>query len=296
MSKKIGFFFSFCFFLLSSVSATETPGYLWQQDMSSCVVNDTCTVLNKKNERRRKKCLPLADEKKSEEQVILIGNSCSAHKKTIENTEKILLNLLNFIEKIPLEIDSKLKLSDINIFIIYVPAENNTVELSSPAQQAENIPVIMIRFKKDIFFNFSSIHLNDTGSLIIKNFIHVLASSVEYRNITVVGHTDNVGTEKANLLLSKKRSDATILEIQRQISKQNIFLDNSTLLLEESIGVGESQPIAYFSQETQSEPNRRVEIFFSPSSSAIYNARKYIQCLYEKSSVPAGCFSKYLAR
>ena len=70
--------------------------------------------------------------------------------------------------------------------------------------------------------------------------------------LTVVGHTDNVGTDSYNQRLSERRalSVAQYLE-QRRVNGMRLA----------TAGKGESQPVASNATETGRQANRRVEIY-----------------------------------
>ena len=71
--------------------------------------------------------------------------------------------------------------------------------------------------------------------------------------IEIGGHTDNVGDDNANLILSKQRADA----VRDYLVENGISAD-----LLETKGYGESKPIASNKTEEGRRKNRRVEIKF----------------------------------
>jgi outer membrane protein OmpA-like peptidoglycan-associated protein len=227
-------------------------------------------ILEKESDQETSKCIFSKDELKKN--IAIVGNACSFKKEVSRNIKK-------FTDKL---VESS---NDYRVIIIDVPIKKD--------KEYEHIPVLMIDFKKDLFFDFNSSELKNQGYIIIMNFIHdvVLPLSV-YNIITVIGHTDNVGTEKANFLLSKKRSDIAISAIQKQIKDSGSSPDSFTI---ESVGAGEMQQVEYFAQETKSQENRRIDILLSTSSNAMYNARRYIQCISKKDIDPTDCFNKYLS-
>jgi outer membrane protein OmpA-like peptidoglycan-associated protein len=70
--------------------------------------------------------------------------------------------------------------------------------------------------------------------------------------VYVVGHTDNVGMLKDNLVLSQKRAEAVVNEL---ITKYKIPSTNL-----EAGGVGPLSPVATNDSKEGKEMNRRVEI------------------------------------
>jgi outer membrane protein OmpA-like peptidoglycan-associated protein len=73
--------------------------------------------------------------------------------------------------------------------------------------------------------------------------------------LTVVGHTDDVGTNAYNQKLSEQRA----LSVARYLEGQRV--DSMRLAIS---GKGETQPAASNSTETGRQANRRVEIYLEP--------------------------------
>lgn len=73
--------------------------------------------------------------------------------------------------------------------------------------------------------------------------------------LTVVGHTDNVGSREYNQKLSERRA----LSVAHYFESKNV---NPMRLA--TVGKGESEPIASNSSESGRQANRRVEIYLEP--------------------------------
>jgi outer membrane protein OmpA-like peptidoglycan-associated protein len=73
--------------------------------------------------------------------------------------------------------------------------------------------------------------------------------------LTVVGHTDNVGSNEYNQKLSERRAHS----VARYLESKNV---NSMRLA--LAGKGETQPLASNSSESGRQANRRVEIYLEP--------------------------------
>ena len=73
--------------------------------------------------------------------------------------------------------------------------------------------------------------------------------------LTVVGHTDNVGTDKYNQDLSQRRA----LSVAQYLESKKV---NPVRLA--TAGKGESEPVASNSTEAGRQQNRRVEIYVEP--------------------------------
>jgi OOP family OmpA-OmpF porin len=105
---------------------------------------------------------------------------------------------------------------------------------------------------KDAFDNLQF----ETGNAIIKDFskpyLDELANVLNSVNwsLSIIGHTDNVGSEADNLILSKKRADAV---------KNYLVSKGIADVRINTIGKGESEPIVSNETAQGREKNRRVE-------------------------------------
>ena len=96
----------------------------------------------------------------------------------------------------------------------------------------------------------------ETGKAVIKEeskpSLNELAEYLNTNNftLTLIGHTDNVGSDADNLILSKKRAEAvkTYL-VSKGISDVRIY----------TIGKGETEPLVSNETSQGREKNRRVE-------------------------------------
>jgi len=104
--------------------------------------------------------------------------------------------------------------------------------------------------KLKINFKPLSDELEDNSILKIEQFARFLKENPLY-NIIIVGHTDSVGTEQENLLLSQKRADAV---------KDKIVSYGIDEVRVKAVGVGASQPIADNATQEGKDMNRRIEI------------------------------------
>ena len=78
------------------------------------------------------------------------------------------------------------------------------------------------------------------------------------RSITIVGHTDSVGSDEKNMMLSQRRADA----VRTYLTTHGIPEDRVT-----AQGMGETQPIADNKTAEGRANNRRVEIILNGSAS-----------------------------
>ena len=96
----------------------------------------------------------------------------------------------------------------------------------------------------------------ETGKAIIKNeskpSLDILAELLKTKNLTLtlIGHTDNVGEDADNLVLSKKRADA----VKKYLVSKGVDSSNIT-----TIGKGENEPLVSNETEQGRAKNRRVE-------------------------------------
>jgi OmpA-OmpF porin, OOP family len=80
------------------------------------------------------------------------------------------------------------------------------------------------------------------------------------RKVTIEGHTDNVGSDAANLGLSERRAQAVQLGLtQRGVERSQIS----------SLGKGENFPIASNDSDDGRQSNRRVELIFTDDQTSI---------------------------
>lgn len=107
-------------------------------------------------------------------------------------------------------------------------------------------------------------------------FLNELASALkdnpEY-NVSIIGHTDNVGSEKSNQVLSEKRAE----EVKNFLIKELVPIEKII-----SKGMGESKPIDTNDTKIGQAKNRRVEfILSSPATNEVidYISTKNIENL-----------------
>ena len=117
---------------------------------------------------------------------------------------------------------------------------------------------IQVTFQSGLLFDFDSDHIKSDAATNLKN----LASSLDkYPNssLLIVGHTDAVGSDSYNQTLSEKRAHATAAFLANQ---------GVTAVRLQTVGRGETEPVASNDEESGRQKNRRVEV-------AIYASDKY---------------------
>jgi len=105
---------------------------------------------------------------------------------------------------------------------------------------------------KNIFFETGKFELKSTSFIELDKLVNLLKENPTLK-MEVVGHTDNVGDDTANLKLSENRAKS----VYDYVSNKGI--DKSRLSYK---GKGESQPIDSNDAETGRAANRRTELLF----------------------------------
>ena len=111
---------------------------------------------------------------------------------------------------------------------------------------------IISRVSSDILFDFDKYELRPSEYSIIDAVLLQLQSNGLEKGISIIGHTDSIGTEQYNFLLSQKRANSVRDYITSRY--QGAVKINNTL------GLGERQPIKANDTPENRQLNRRVEI------------------------------------
>lgn len=101
-------------------------------------------------------------------------------------------------------------------------------------------------------FDFDSSELKQAMKTRLDALIQQLGDNPDLVELTVVGHTDSIGTEEYNQTLSLSRAQSVMDYLQTNGLNDRKF---------SRLGKGELQPIAENSTETGRSHNRRVEIY-----------------------------------
>ena len=123
------------------------------------------------------------------------------------------------------------------------------------ASVQRNMNTLALTFKSDVMF--------DTGSAVLKagaydeiNRVAQVMNQYPETTIQIAGHTDSVGAESTNQVLSERRAEA----VKNALSAQNV---NAARM--RTIGYGESQPIADNNTDAGRQMNRRVTVTITPN-------------------------------
>jgi len=129
-------------------------------------------------------------------------------------------------------------------------------------QQLQGTGVSVTREGDNIILNMPSNITFDTNSYTLKGKFNDTLDSVvlvlnEYKSttITVMGHTDSVGSKESNQKLSERRA----LSVANYLSSKGVAQQRLA-----ASGYGEAFPVASNDSETGRSQNRRVEIQLEP--------------------------------
>lgn len=108
----------------------------------------------------------------------------------------------------------------------------------------------LVRVELDVKFDFDRAQVREESYSDIKNLADFMQQYPQ-TSTTVEGHTDSVGTDQYNQRLSERRAQAVreVLVNQYGVESQRV----------DSVGYGESRPVADNSTEEGRQINRRVE-------------------------------------
>ena len=140
--------------------------------------------------------------------------------------------------------------NDIQTIKLGFPAVGEFV--GNPLDGTEVYMSIYIARYYPVSFETGSAQLDENGKGQLRSIIIGLLA-MPYLNVTLIGHTDNVGSSASNLELSK----------QRAISAKNHILSQTKKIEEKRIvttGKGDTEPIASNETEEGKSANRRIEV------------------------------------
>jgi outer membrane protein OmpA-like peptidoglycan-associated protein len=122
------------------------------------------------------------------------------------------------------------------------------------------LPAVKVTFESGILFGFNSSSLSDEAKVALTDFAEVLKTTPD-ADVAILGHTDNVGSDKANQSVSEKRAKAVanFLVEQGAVATQ----------IKDVLGMSHTQPIASNDTEEGKAQNRRVEVYMYASQAMI---------------------------
>ncbi len=114
--------------------------------------------------------------------------------------------------------------------------------------------ILAVTFKADVMFDLNSSVLK-TGAYDEIDRVATVLNKYPQTRIRIEGHTDSTGSETHNMELSQKRAEA----VKNSLMSRNV--DPARL---ETVGFGESKPIASDDTEAGRQMNRRVTVVIIP--------------------------------
>lgn len=150
----------------------------------------------------------------------------------------------------------------------------NSEQIDKNTQDIQDIKVQMVKDRNDldaIKLVLGDAVLFQTGKSDLSQAADAALSRVAYNlkqfpntDVTVVGYTDNTGTEQLNQTLSEKRAQAVVNYLESQgVAASRL----------KAVGMGESDPIASNATAAGRAQNRRVEMFITADQQMIENAQ-----------------------
>jgi len=131
------------------------------------------------------------------------------------------------------------------VYEIYLQPIEKEVAVSVSNTVSETKPIVL----NNIFFETASAQLLDRSAGEISRLIELLDENPELR-IKIIGHTDNIGNDEDNQMLSSQRAKAVFKKLKEG------GISNNRLAYE---GRGEAQPIADNDTKEGRRQNRRTE-------------------------------------
>lgn len=122
------------------------------------------------------------------------------------------------------------------------------------------LPAVKVTFESGILFGFNSSTLSDEAKASLTEFAGVLKTTPD-ADVAILGHTDNVGSDKANQSVSEKRAKAVAKFLTEQGAVETQIKD--------VLGMSSTQPVASNDTEEGKAQNRRVEVFMYASQAMI---------------------------
>ena len=125
-----------------------------------------------------------------------------------------------------------------------------------------NLTSVKVTFDNGILFDFNKSELSEAAKSSLKEFAQKMADMPE-TDITIWGHTDNIGTDAANQSVSQKRANAV-----------KDFLASQGIAEERLLAEGKSfnMPVATNDTADGRAQNRRVEVYISANEAMIAEA------------------------
>jgi outer membrane protein OmpA-like peptidoglycan-associated protein len=130
-------------------------------------------------------------------------------------------------------------------------------------RDANNLKALKVTFDSGILFATGKSTLNQSSKAALTKFSKILVANPTM-DITILGHTDNVGSLDTNQKLSQGRAQA----VADFLKSQNV----GEAQIKDIIGKNFSQPVADNATAAGKAANRRVEVYMYASAAMINDA------------------------
>lgn len=140
------------------------------------------------------------------------------------------------------------------------PEPVKPVEVAKPVEPVKTTPVVpakaevapviaQVNYGSDASFDFNKSTLKPAGKAKLDELLAKIKDA-KVESIVAVGHTDSIGSDKANQKLSEKRAEAV----------KAYLLSKNKALNVKAEGKGEKEPVADNKTKAGQAKNRRVEV------------------------------------
>jgi type IX secretion system PorP/SprF family membrane protein len=154
------------------------------------------------------------------------------------------------VKKIPQRTTDSLAVKVQEIPLADTIAHPQLIQAGAKAGALRQDPQVIETVTLHFAFEFNSTDLDDSAEEFLQQLATNLLDHAEVQ-VTIVGYTDNIGSEKFNQKLSQKRAD----EIRKYLLQQGIASDRLI-----SVGKGMQNPLNNNQSEADRAQNRRVEL------------------------------------
>ena len=131
-----------------------------------------------------------------------------------------------------------------------IQSKQDSINATATAGEIKHSPVVLEKATLYFNFDFNSSHIDGESADYLNELASVLIENRMLR-ITLTGHTDNIGSEKFNLRLSRERA----LAVKEYLVLQGV--DSAKIMTD---GKGLSEPLNENKTEEDRAKNRRVEL------------------------------------
>lgn len=126
--------------------------------------------------------------------------------------------------------------------------QNDAIQKESPQRQKEEKPV-RFELRKDFKFGFNEIELDEEAQLYLQDIASLLLVN-EALKMKIIGHTDNIGSSRANKRISYERA----MTVRDYLISIGIPEERLSV-----VGMSDEQPLYPNDTDTNRAKNRRVE-------------------------------------